>query len=833
LNASLEPDKELHIGSTVETDFPPVTQFLLAKFLSNGQFAEVERLVRTKFDLISKGDYGWLRDLKEIGTTDEDIVKSLRETVEPVPWISSFDESPERTPGPILEGQILPDFHQLNCVHLGISNTVIEPPLEHGLQPAPKDWSFEPDKAERLRRSVANCCGLAGIFPPDSPMFEYGYARFKTYSGSTVQIGFGVSDMEWIDLSALPAVHADLVHQIWVATRCACSAVRVLQDSGFCCDRLTMLVPNQERPADAVDMCPIHLKDADKYAKDLQNLWNEMQIRKRWSIPLESLRVCVASAMVILKPLALDDSKLRDKTSQDEASQLLNICALTTQLLSFILLSYSQAHVGDLWPFFLREPLQDVILLGCRVGAGSGFVVLVSYHQLACMGDLLGDKIIVMQAIEISSYASRLLGSRQGLVLVASIEDIIDSWGPGLLISDPAVKYGEGIHAVRIGGGAIAKAFAPPGSSVTDRWRAYHWSRLQETKLDDLDTFNIWQPLKIGAVSVQATCAIDSQQCRKESECYLVNLGTEADHWKLVDRQLSFQVGQYVGLQVGNVYSKIKGKSLKTVLLDNWRIMPDFRLLLQPWGLQVSLCTGVARRVPLKDLIQEPMFAYIDCQSPKGWGALKTEMRSAFSGAIDYIEWLTGLQGAERDCAIKVITFFLEILKDTGLDREGNELRMLWPHESSLSHAISLRCNKCNLWARVLKDSPSCATFAAVTSTCLEAPGYRCKKNPAPTWTGQGALLATAVCRVSIPGAMSMSGTSHWELKNGQQCWIERAGGEIWVYTTKRPDSDTQLRVKLNRFPKGLSLFREWQILREKQDAYFEAEEVVVFGTPA
>jgi hypothetical protein len=92
-------------------------------------------------------------------------------------------------------------------------------------------------------------------------------------------------------------------------------------------------------------------------------------------------------------------------------------------------------------------------------------------------------------------------------------------------------------------------------------------------------------------------------------------------------------------------------------------------------------------------------------------------------------------------------------------------------------------------------------------------------------------LLATAVSRVSVPGTFSGSGTAQWELKNGQQCWIEKAGGDIWVYTTKEPNSDTQLRVKINRFPKGLSIFRDWQVLRERQDPAFEAEEVVIFGT--
>ena len=179
--------------------------------------------------------------------------------------------------------------------------------------------------------------------------------------------------------------------------------------------------------------------------------------------------------------------------------------------------------------------------------------------------------------------------------------------------------------------------------------------------------------------------------------------------------------------------------------------------------------------------------------------------------------------------------FFLEVLKDTGVDREGKRLRLLWPDESSLSHAISLKCDKSNLWARVLQDSPSCATFAALTSTCLEAPSHNCKKNPAPIWTGKGALLSTAVCRVLVPGGSGVLGlgNSHWELQNGQRCWIGKPGSEVWVYTSKTPNSEAQLTVKINRFPKGLSILRDWQVLRERQDSAFEAEEVVVYGTIA
>ena len=377
----------------------------------------------------------------------------------------------------------------------------------------------------------------------------------------------------------------------------------------------------------------------------------------------------------------------------------------------------------------------------------------------------------------------------EGKIIIGVLEDLIDTWGPGLVYSEPGAPYGENVHSVMIGGGMIF----PVEGFFNDKYPLYHWSQKHDPSKNS-KTCKLDEHIAIGAVQIHLSCPLDPERCRYVSAPYFNNLGTEADYWAVTERQLMLQGAQYVGVQVGNVYSKVKGRSLKRLLLDNWRIMPDFRILEQPWGLQVSLCTGLARRVPLTHLIQEPMFAYIDGLKLAHWGKIKDEVRLAFNGTTDYTTWMSGLQGEERDCLIKVISFFLEVLKDTGVDREGKQLSILWPHETRLSHAITLQIGKCNLWARLLKDSPSCATFAVVTSTCLEAPGHECRKKIAPNWTGQGALLSTAVSRVFFPKIVDtvQEDPVPWALKNGQQCWVEKVGGDIWVYTTKEPDSDTQ-----------------------------------------
>ncbi|KUJ12406.1 uncharacterized protein LY89DRAFT_673387 [Mollisia scopiformis] len=520
----------------------------------------------------------------------------------------------------------------------------------------------------------------------------------------------------------------------------------------------------------------------------------------------------------------------------------LHECVLACQFLAVAIVSYAQAHTSDFHPHFLKEPIETLILqgyAGYRCWTYEKETIELSYKQLACMSDLVGGKVIVFRMLDelplkpptiSGSDAVKSRGEQErpaeatGSLFVGSIEDIIDSWGPGVLISDPelGVPYGDKIKSVLIGSGAITHV-TNEASHVFHP--LYHFGRSYDLA-DTIPTFNIWDRLTTGAISVQKACPLDPAKCRKSSEPYLDALGTCNNHWSLTERQMILQAGQYVGLQVGNVYSKVKGGPLKTTVLEMWSLVHDFRILLQPWGL----------RAPLRELIEEPMFLYIDKLALPGWDEIKSDIRTAFGGSIDeYISWTTGLKGSKRECLVQVITIFLEVLKDTGVDREGKRLRMLWPDKSSLSHAISLKCDKSNLWARVLQDSPSCATFAALTRTCLEAPGHSCKKNQAPIWTGKGALLSTAVCRVLVPGDVGVLGlgTNHWELQNGQRCWIGKPGSEVWVYTSKTPNSEAQLTVKINRFPKGFSILRDWQVLRERQDAAFEAEEVVVYGTMA
>lgn len=840
-----------------------------SNFLSENNLQAVKNMFEKHYPTATQEDFEWVLDLSEAGYSGEAILNALLESTQSGPWtISDPDKSrkfanTDSDHVDLFAEKVLPNFHQPRCVHKSphCADSVAVPDDFSKESVCQSPLSFE--KIESIRAEVAELCGVAGVYPPLHNASPDHHANFEETS---VRIEYG--PLPWsslhinLDQALLPGQTTAFLLR---TTRRLCKALRLLQESGLCCDKLTILVERAVLDQVVVCMVPIAVEDVAAFHVTALELYKQHKIASNsgdgqpnvdiaLSVNSElhrQLSTCWFKARSLLSELSYLESP-RDRTVLDWNILLqLHECVLTCQLLAVAVVSYAQAHTGDFHPHTLKDPIRKLILQGYTGYERWPFekaTIELSYKQLACMGDLVGGDVIVLRMlselpvgplpfgsddIESKGEEERPVGP-SGSFFVGSIEDIVDSWGPGALISDcePGVPYGARIKSVLIGSGAIT----PVPNTLSDSPRPlYHFGRSNDLA-DVTMTFNIWDQLTIGAISVQMSCPLNPVKCRKSSEPYLDTLGTYDDYWKLSERQMMFQAGQYVGLQVGNVYSKVKGRPLKTTILEMWRLVHDFRILLQPWGLQVSLCTGVARRVPFRELIEEPMFQYIDRLSLPGWDGIKAAIRTAFRGPVDeYIKWTTRLQGDPRDCVLKVITFFLEVLKDTGVDREGKRLRLLWPDESSLSLAISLKCDKSNLWARVLQDSPSCATFAALTSTCLEAPRHNCKKNLAPTWTGQGALLSTAVCRALVPGDLGVlgMGTNQWELQNGQRCWIGKPGSEVWVSTSKTPNSEAQLTVKINRFPRGLSILRDWQVLRERQDATFEAEEVVVYGTMA
>ena len=360
----------------------------------------------------------------------------------------------------------------------------------------------------------------------------------------------------------------------------------------------------------------------------------------------------------------------------------------------------------------------------------------------------------------------------------------------------------------------------------------FHWSPKYGSyeELRSQPTFSCWDWLRIGAITTNMNCPLRPDKSREQSQDRLSNLGTEADFWELSERQVALQAGYYTLLQVGNTYARKLGRTIKQQIIEEWSMFPNIHTLNALWGLQVSLCTGIAKRVSLLHLIQDSLLVHVEPLKHDQWHNMLPKAKAAFQGSINIDHWIKGLDAEEKVCLIATITYILGLLRHTGLNREGTSLSVLWPHPSNISYGIKVPCDKRTFWARMMQDTDSCATFAAVTSLCFEGNNHNCRNMSAPPWLEDTVFLSTAVCRNITATTLAPKTLDPWRLEEGKRYWIGRAGGDCWVLVRRNSKGEPQLFIRINRFPKVLS-HSLWKldVLRERPDTTFVAEEVIVF----
>jgi hypothetical protein len=108
---------------------------------------------------------------------------------------------------------------------------------------------------------------------------------------------------------------------------------------------------------------------------------------------------------------------------------------------------------------FLVDSLKQLHLLG--TGFQPEYSVVVDLIELTCIGDMLQQPVIVFRD-------SPFPDGHCKCDLLASPEDIADTWGPARFIADPKQSQSRKIYAIEIGGGTISRVGADA--------RMLHWS---------------------------------------------------------------------------------------------------------------------------------------------------------------------------------------------------------------------------------------------------------------------------------------------------------------------------------------------------------------------
>jgi hypothetical protein len=320
-------------------------------------------------------------------------------------------------------------------------------------------------------------------------------------------------------------------------------------------------------------------------------------------------------------------------------------------------------------------------------------------------------------------------------------------------------------YAIGLGAGVISPVH-PLENPRQNEPPLFHWSSGRTTGVYN-KVYEKTARIRVGAfVTENGACTIDEERCWNSSAPAFEVLGVQDTTWRHDETQYGGQVGQYALLQYNRTRHKIPGTTLKDLVLRNVRNEAYLvrHSLDDLWGVQVSFCTGVARRIPLRVLMADLMPVVVktmpNCRNR--WNDLIKEhcVVDAFRSET-VLEWLENLSSEQNAFMNQIMREVLLALEPTGVDEDRNELTVAWLNERLPYQCFRIPCSdKRNSWMKVLSDSGDCATFAYVVTHCLETSTVKCC-GPSPHWRSTAPLLETAVLRHNLQPSQPLGPLEH------------------------------------------------------------------------
>ena len=747
----------------------------------------VEDVLARGFNDVAIDDLYWLRELTEIGYGYQDIATLLVDEKKS-PWI--FIDPIQRS-----YAGVIMNHHQTYCVHQGGNEVTFSPRL------IAED---EADLAEMdsIKCHVATSCGLAGVVPVLND--RQGWIDAVAFDGddsAVASVAYG------LHLSHTTSIIQDCLLRV---LRRLVDIVSWLQQNGLCCNSFTILKLSAEIGRVELIQVPFSLISllVDKVSYLRSSERDRETIDSALKIAQEILDMVYGVEREGKTLLSLETLDLE---SAERAT--VHNCALATQSLCLGLLSYSNAHAGPIKPFFLSRALKRVQLLGIETRVPNKQYLSADLVELTCFGQMIGNAVVAFTCTETPAHTPKY-------DLLASPEDLIDTWGPGRFIKGLSSTKVERLYAIEIGGGVIRP-------TVEDATR-FHWEK-GIIDYEGLSTqFDSHTKIIIATTRLNESCPLDQSRSWPACNPFMENLGTGPDYWRLAEIQAGSQAGQYVTLQFNSTWVKQDGITLKDRQLkaiQDTIYLPFLESLL---GLQVSLCTGVARRVPVREMLADVMEAYVEKRLPVPtlWNDLLNKHKIVESFQGPHMEtWFQKLSTELQTLVVQIVRYILSILGDTGYNPKRDELVIACPFPEDPFRCFRIPCEEDqHLWTRALADSETCATFAYVTPKCWDEPnGLKCQQSYITKWRNRVVSLDTAVYQLKCyqePQNQNLI----LILKPGIPYWIGKPGSSLKAKVLEPATQlDMQLSITRSLIPEsfrrrilrfhGIPIYR----LREKQ----------------
>ncbi|KAJ6035948.1 hypothetical protein N7540_000227 [Penicillium herquei] len=600
-----------------------ITDEVLMTAAKSEQRVQLVALLLVSSAAISE-DLIWARELRKAGYRCQDIIDIFLEDKNDSPW--TFFQ-----PNSLPHLEIQPARHIPMCHHL-LSHRDLGP-----MQTS--DLSIKGDSTllthQEILHLIQEKCGLAGISPTTRTMTDWVGMVELNANDQTISVSYALPKNEGTSRST-----GVILSRIYQALERMSQAVTLMQQNNFCCNSFTVLrsgsQAEESSPSFIREITSIPLKLIIDLLVELKNginsAFGSFDYNKLLSVSKKVL-----------------GHVWRDIPEGSSVEWCFHLCALSVQFLSLGCLSYSQAHRGPIRLFFLEFLTQEFRLMGFQREQSLPFLV-AEMVNLTCLSGMTRGQVLCFRA-------SGGLSRNQPLVspydILGHVNDLLDTWGPGNLI---VRESDHSIIAIKLGDGFI----------IACGGVKFHWTKhLPEIKtLDPIDT---GKPLLIGSlVSINTACQNVETDCRDTWQSCLENLGTTPSYWEGSQRQLAAQAGQYVVLQAAATYNKHPGIPEKDRALA-YPPQELIQFLDYYWGVQVSFCTGVARRVRLRTMIADIMHHFLPpfTHHPSDF---EEKLRDETLQISSLLSWISTLSQEMCTETLHIISRILNTLRHTGMD---------------------------------------------------------------------------------------------------------------------------------------------------------------------
>jgi hypothetical protein len=507
----------------------------------------------------------------------------------------------------------------------------------------------------------------------------------------------------------------------------------VLESRQFCTSFFSILV---ERCDGAVaEIVKIH---KELLAKLRDSLEIAMTIAREDGVDLESARETIMDCIGPAAQEFLDVIDCKQLGSDvpivNTLPEMLNLYRMVACILDLGLVSYAGSHAARFdTEMFLREmnplrfDMQNNLSFDC------------SLRTLACLDGFLDAKSVWVFRAGANLPSATIQGKNKNqkkLFILTTIDALADIWGSVWAEAGEQVVADQKrvrVKKYHVSKGVIRRVreYAEPLVQGAVKCHWYSWTQDYRrrfstllSKTDDL-TMGVDDKLLIGnEIRINNGCTYSLQEYEMNYSDRINSLGTMPSAWKLdgVTMGVQLTAPKVVAFQIQGNVKKVPETTVKQHLWTKWNFQPERAnpgILNNYFGVEISHCTGNARRVPLKYiLLMEPMQELLERQIPKWststWGmsfqkALMTDSNDAiFQFWNDHVE--------QRALVGRLVRCILDVLDSTG--KTDSRFRAAFLHQNrELGVDLDIENND---WAGLLQDSYLMATYAIINGICLE-----------------------------------------------------------------------------------------------------------------